>query len=79
LIEIDDINVFEKGFDNDLNNHLPFAKQNNVNYDHTHKFQMEWVTNLNWVGGLTTNEILHNVKCKVCSVIERQPKFLLPK
>jgi hypothetical protein len=48
LIEIDEINVFEKAFDNDLNNNLQFAKQNNVNYDHTHKFQMEWVTNLNW-------------------------------
>jgi len=44
-----------------------------------HKFQMEWVTNLNRVGGLTTNGILHNVKCKVCNVIEGQPKFLLPK
>jgi hypothetical protein len=27
LIEIDDINVFEKGFNNDLNNNLPVAKK----------------------------------------------------
>jgi hypothetical protein len=27
LIEIDEINVFEEGFDNDLNNNLPFAKK----------------------------------------------------
>jgi hypothetical protein len=27
LIEIDDINVFEEGFNNDLNNNLPFAKK----------------------------------------------------
>ncbi len=54
-------------------------QKNNVKYDHPHNFQMEWATTLNWVGVLTTNKKFHNVKCKVCSVIEGQPKFLLPK
>lgn len=43
-------------------------------YDHHRKFQTIWATKLPWAEGImATNGILHIVKCKVYSAIDRKP------
>jgi hypothetical protein len=72
LIEIDEINVFEKGFNNDFDINLLPIKNAKVNYNCTHKFQIKWVAKLNWAKGvLVEDAILHNIKHKVCSLIKK--------
>jgi hypothetical protein len=51
LIEIDEVNVSEKGSDNDFDINLPPTKKTKVNYNHIHKFQIKCVAKLNWAKG----------------------------
>jgi hypothetical protein len=49
-------------------------------YDYTSNFQLEWVAKLCWIKGvLAIDDVLHNVRCKVCSIIDRKPCLLTPK
>jgi hypothetical protein len=61
---------------------LPFPPPRKLNksYDHTWKFQLEWDVKLPWVEGVfATNGVFLNVKCKVCSTIDKKPYLLAPK
>jgi len=54
--------------------------QNLKSYDHTRKFELEWVAKLPWVEGvLDTNVVLHNVTCKVYTTIDKKPCLFVPK
>jgi len=49
-------------------------------YDCTKKFQLEWVAKLLWaIGVLVIDGVLHNVKCKVCTIIDKKPCLLTSK
>jgi len=49
-------------------------------YDHISNFQLEWVVKLFYVEGvLAIDDVLHNVRCKVCNIINRKPCLLTPK
>jgi len=49
-------------------------------YDCTKKFQLEWVAKLLWVVGvLVIDGVFHNVRCKVCTIIDKKPCLLPPK
>jgi hypothetical protein len=49
-------------------------------YDKHRKFQTVWAAKLPWAEGImATDGILHMVKCKVCSSIDRKPCVMAPK
>jgi len=49
-------------------------------YDHSRKFLLEWVAKLPWAESvLATNVVLHNVRCKVYTTIDKKPCLLVPK
>jgi hypothetical protein len=46
-------------------------------YDNTWKFQIEWATRLPWVEGFVLDGLfIRNVRCKVCSSVENNEKFI---
>lgn len=49
-------------------------------YNRHRKFQTLWVAKLPWVEGIMAKDgILHMVKCKVCSTLDRKLCFMAPK
>jgi hypothetical protein len=60
--------------------HFPPLHKLKKSYDRTWKFQLEWAAKLPWVEGvLATNGVFCNVRCKVCSTIDKKPYLLAPK
>jgi hypothetical protein len=58
----------------------PSVKRLKKSYDHTRKFQLEWVVNLSWAERVLINDgKLNMVKCKVCNMIDRKPCLFAPK
>ncbi len=63
-------------------NFVPYlpAKRLKRSYDHTRKFQLEWVVKLSWGEGVLIDDGKFNmVNCKVCTTINRKPCLLAPK
>jgi hypothetical protein len=53
------------------------VKKKKKSYDSTKKFQAKWATKLTWPEGLIAKSgFIHNVKCKVCSLIENKGKIV---
>ncbi len=66
--------------DPNLLHQCPSPQKFKKSYDHTCKFQFEWVAKLPWVEGvLVADGILHNVFCRVSSIIDKKPLLLAPK
>jgi hypothetical protein len=53
------------------------AKEKKESYDSTKKFQAKWASKLTWIEGLIAKSgFIHNVKCKVCSLIKNKGKIV---
>jgi len=53
------------------------AKEKKKSYDSSKKFQAKWGTKLTWIEGLIPKSgFIHNVKCKVYSLIENKGKIV---
>ncbi len=49
-------------------------------YDRTRKFQLERAAKLPWAKGVfITSGVLHNMRCKACTTIDRKPCLIAPK
>lgn len=49
-------------------------------YDRHRKFQFEWAAKLPWAEGILSSDgVLHMVKCKVCSAFDRKACIMAPK
>jgi hypothetical protein len=58
----------------------PPSKKTKKNYDLTRRFQMEWAMKAPWSEMILTSDgLLHMVKCSICSAVRDRPVIMGPK
>jgi hypothetical protein len=77
LVDLNDLHDIKLNLD--LLPCFPFHKLKKF-YDCTQKFQFEWAAKLHWAQGvLTIDGVLHNVRFRVCNIIDRKSCLLFLK